>query len=160
MSESARATTAAESCFRVPYPNSRSRTASLIALDPPSVSLVERAVAHLPERRRIVTLSASSADPAWMQKIEAQAQALIDDAGRSDMLVMVAEAGNDASEGALIGEACRLRGVPVTALVIAGVNTPDGVVARTLAQLRPFSTMIVVANGPEYVEDMLAALRA
>ncbi len=121
--------------------------------------MVQQAVAHAPERRRLVTLpAAATAD--WLETLQVQAQSLLDDAERSDMLVMVAQAGHDAQAGALLGEACRLRGVPVTALVIASADMPDDNVAHTLGQLRPFSTMIVVANGPDYVEDMLMALRA
>ena len=158
-SSSARATTAQESRFRAPYPNSRSRTASLIALDAASDGLVARAVAAQPDRRlRVVLPAPDGAD--WLANLQSQAQALLDDADRSDMLVMVAAAGHHAEAGVLLGEACRLRGVPVTALVIAEPTTPDDIVAVTLSRLRPFSTMIVVANGPDYVEDMLLALRA
>lgn len=158
-SESARATTAAESRFRAPYANSRGRTASLIALDPESVDLVTQAVARAPERRREITLAAT-AGADWLETLRAQSQALLDDAERSDMLVMVAHAGQNVQAGTLLGEACRLRGVPVTALVMAPVDLPSDVLSHTLAQLRPFATMIVVASGLEYVEDMLLALRA
>ena len=159
LSESARATSAEEARFRAPYPNSRGRTASLIALDAGSVALVAHAVAVAPERRRLVVLPELVGSD-WMASLQSHAQALLDDAERSDMLVMVAQAGESADAATLLGEACRLRGVPVTALVIADPQTETALVARTLAQLRPFSTMIVVANGPDYVEDMLMALRA
>jgi len=32
--------------------------------------------------------------------------------------------------------------------------------AKSLAQLRPYAMMLVIANGDEYIEDMLTALRA
>jgi hypothetical protein len=158
-SESARATSAQEARFRAPYPNSRGRTASLIALDARSAALVAHAVAAAPGRRRLVALP-ELAGPDWIASLQSHAQALLDDAERSDMLVMVAQAGENAEAATLLGEACRMRGVPVTALVIAEADTASDLVARTLAQLRPFATMIVVANGPDYVEDMLMALRA
>lgn len=160
LSESARATSAQESRFRAPYPNSRGRTASLIALDAASIGLVAHAVAQAPDRRRAVVLPLVVKGADWLASLQSHAQALLDDAERSDMLVMVAQAGHDAEAGVLLGEACKLRGVPVTALVIADQDAGTGLVARTLAQLRPFCTMIVVANGPDYVEDMLMALRA
>ncbi len=159
-SESARVTTAAEARFRAPYPNSRSRSASLIALDADSVALVAHAVASAPDRRRQMLLPDVVQGSEWIASLQSHAKALLDDAERSDMVVMVAHAGHGAAAATLLGEACRLRGVPVTALVIAGDAVPTGHVARTLAQLRPFATMIVVANGPDYVEDMLMALRA
>jgi hypothetical protein len=160
VSESARVTTAHEARFRAPYPNSRPRTASLIALDAGSAKLVAHAVEAAPERRRIVTLPEPVSGTDWMASLQAHTQALLDDADRSDMLVMVAQAGHNAEAASLLGEACRLRGVPVTALVIAGTETGTDLVAKTLSRLRPFATMIVVANGPDYVEDMLMALRA
>lgn len=159
LSESARASSAQEARFRAPYANSRGRTASLIALDAGSSALVAHAVALAPERRRLVVLPALvGAD--GMASLQSHAQALLDDAERSDMLVMVAQAGENADAAILLGEACRLRGVAVTALVIADPKTDTAMVARTLAQLRPFATMIVVANDPDHVADMLMALRA
>ena len=139
-SQSARANSAHEAAFRQHYAHSRGRNASLIALDPTSEALVESAVAALPERRRQLRLPATGTD--------------------ADMVVVIATAGADAQAAALFGAACRLRGVPVTALVIADAATQDAALARTLGQLRPVATMVVVATGPDYVEDMLLALRA
>lgn len=156
--DSARAHSAAESRFRVPYRNSSDRSASLIAVDPASLVAVRQAVALLPDRRRCVALPEHTAD--WLHDLQSHAQALLDDAGYSDLLVMVAHAGCDAGAVALLGEACRLRGVAVTALVIAPDGDGDDAVAHTLAQLRPFAGMIVVAKDTDHIEDMLRALRA
>jgi hypothetical protein len=158
ISQSARAHSAAESRFRVPYRNSRDRTASLIALDAASVAVVERAVSEMPQQRRAVNLPAQGAD--WLQALQSHAQALLDDADRSDLLVMVAHAGGNAEAAALLGEACRIRGVAVTALLIAPEGMPEDAVTHTLSQLRPFASMIVVAKDADYIEDMLRALRA
>ena len=37
---------------------------------------------------------------------------------------------------------------------------PTNELSKTLAQLRPWSLMVVIANGDDYIEDMLTALRA
>jgi len=158
-SESTLATSAHEAAFRSRYANSRPRTASLIALDDASDAIVEASVAALPERRRQVRLPMPVGEN-WMAAIEGQARALLDDAQRSDIMVMIATAGSDAQSGALLGEACRLRGIPVTALIIAEPGTGDDALSRTLGCLRPIASMVVVATGPDYVEDMLLALRA
>ncbi|MDR3522761.1 MAG: hypothetical protein P4L66_01530 [Acetobacteraceae bacterium] len=131
-----------------------------MALDPASEIVVARAVAGLPERRRAVALSYDAADETWIAQLRARAQALLDDAACADLVVMIATAGADAQAGALFGEACRVRGVPVTALVIAALDTPDADLSRTLAPLRPIASMLVVAQGADYVDDMLHALRA
>lgn len=161
-SESARVNTAAEYRFRVAAANSQPRTASLVALDAASHAVVTAAVAQCPERRRIVTLSPSGkADlPAWLQSLPDRTQALIHDAERSDMVVMVAQAGYADHGATLLGEACRLRGVTVTALVLTTDRTADAALSATLSRLRPFATMVVVASASDYVEDMLLALRA
>ncbi len=161
-SESARVTTAAEQRFRIAARNSEDRTASLVALDPASIAIVARAVAAAPERRRVVELTPEGQAnlPVWLQSLPDDTQALIAKAERSDLVVMVANAGYAGNGGMLLGEACRLRGVTVTALVMAAPETPDSELSTTLARLRPFATMIVVANGADYVEHMLQALRA
>jgi len=161
-SESARVNTAAEYRFRVAAPNSQPRTASLVALDAASLPVVARAVAEAPTRRRQVALTASGdvTLPAWLQTLPGKTRALIDDAERSDMVVMVAHAGYAGHGATLLGEACRLRGVTVTALVLTEPETEDAALSATLQRLRPFATMIVVANGEDYVADMLQALRA
>jgi hypothetical protein len=162
VSESARVNTAAEYRFRVAAPNSRQRTASLVALDAASAPTVAHAVAQAPERRRIVKLTPTGDAelPAWLKSLPGQSRALIDDVEQSDMVVMVAQAGYAGHAATLLGEACRLRGVTVTALVIAPSDVDNADLSATLAQLRPFATMIVVASGLDYVEDMLQALRA
>ena len=117
-------------------------------------------MASQPDRRRALALSQDVADEDWIAQLQARAQTLLDDAARADLVVMIATAGADAQAGALFGEACRLRGVPVTALVIAAPDTPDAALSRTLAPLRPMASMVVVAQGADYVDDMLHALRA
>ena len=162
LSESARATTAAEARFRVDAPNSRPRTASLIALDAGSAAAVRSAAARMPDRRRI--LDAAPADvldmPAWLAGLAARTKALIDDAARSDMVVMVARAGYGGDGASLLGEACRARQAAVTAVVVAPPDASDAEVATTLARLRPFASMLVVVENGDYVGEMLDALRA
>ncbi len=70
---------------------------------------------------------------------------------------MVPSAGEDVQAAALIGEACQVRRVMTTALVL---GAPDTAGAATLAQLRPWSGMLVAATSEDYIADMLAALRA
>jgi hypothetical protein len=72
----------------------------------------------------------------------------------------VATAGESACAAAIIGEACSVKRVNTTGLIIGGPGTTDEALSKTLAQLRPWSLMLVIASGEDYIEDMLVALRA
>ncbi len=149
LSQSARATTSAEARFRVPYPNSRPRSAKLVALDRASIPFVEHLVAAHPHRSFLSLWSDAGLDHA----IEA-ARTLIAALDTTDLVVMVSTSGEDSPAASIIAEACKLRRVPVTIFVL---DRPD--LSDTLSHLRPYASMLVRAKGPDYVEDMLTALR-
>jgi hypothetical protein len=46
------------------------------------------------------------------------------------------------------------------ALIIGGEQQSDQELSKTLATLRPYASMLVVASSDEYIEEMLSALRA
>lgn len=166
-SESARATTAAESRYRIDAPNSQPRSVMVVALDRPSESVVKR-LAQLPwTRASFFTASAfASAKPqsgagfsmqGWLSDLAGRTKDLVDEVAAADLVVMMASAGEDAQAASLIGEACQLRHVMTTALVLGGSQTAG---EATSAQLRPFANMLVVAASDDYIVDMLTALRA
>lgn len=169
LSQCARATTAKEAAFRVQYPNSARRAVKLVALDDRSVPVVERLVSA--DARRSALLPPPGADTtgdasrtvgsikARLSDFASRTRALIAEIEPADLIVLVAAAGEDAPLAQVIGEACRARGVPVTALVLDSGTAPDDALAASLARLRPYASMLVVARGDEYIEDMLAALR-
>jgi len=72
---------------------------------------------------------------------------------------MVSSAGTCAQAAAVIGEACAVRKVMTMALIIAASNARTRSCRRTLATLRPMPRCSSFANGEEYIEEMLAALR-
>jgi hypothetical protein len=47
-----------------------------------------------------------------------------------------------------------------TALIVDAHGQSDAVLARTLAAVRPYASMLVVADSEDYIEAMLQALRA
>lgn len=160
MSESARNSTAASAKFRVAYPNSTPRSASLIGLDTASERLVAEAAARLPERRRVVAITPAPGED-WLETLPARTKALMEAAGHGDIVVVVAHAAATAPRhhDALL-EAYRLRSIPITALVVAPPGAPEADIATILAVLRPYARMAVVSADPDYIEDMLQALRA
>ncbi len=168
-SESARMTTAAEARFRIDYPNSRPRAVKVIALDEPS----ERVVKHVAElawqgASFFTSLKFEGAPPAgkgwsmqaWLSDLAGRTKALIEEVASADLVVMVSSAGTSAQAAAVIGEACAVRKVMTTALMIAGEQTSNDELSKSLASLRPYASMLVIASGEDYVEEMLVALRA
>jgi hypothetical protein len=171
-SESARVTTATESRYRIDYPNSRPRAVKVIALDPESRALVDQ-VAKLPWARAVfftsLTFNGTATAPragesasmqAWLRDIAGQTKNLIEEIDTADLVVMVSSAGSDSQAALLIGEACAVRKVTSIGLIVQKPTTTDEETSRTLKHLRPVATMLVIANGEEYIEGMLTALRA
>ena len=168
LSESARMSTAAEARFRIDAPNSKPRHVKVIALDPTSEALIK----HLAQRRwdnaSFFTASAFAGAPpgrgfsmqGWLSDLAGRTKDLIDEVNGADLVVMVATAGEDAAAATLIGEACSLKRVNTTGLILGGRTATDEMLSKTLSQLRPWSLMLVIANGEDYIEDMLIALRA
>ena len=164
-SESARMSSAAEARFRINAPNSQPRTVKVIALDQPS----ERVVKELANGRwnRASFLTASAFAPrkgeslsGWLSDLAGRTKNLIEEIESADLVVMVATAGESAQAASLIGEACSLKRVMTTGLILGSAESSDEALSKTLAQLRPWAVMLVIASAEEYIEDMLAALRA
>jgi hypothetical protein len=166
-SESARMASAAEARFRIDAPNSRPRAVKVIALDRPS----EQVIKQLGDTWRNATfLTASSFEGAprrepftmsgWLSDLAGRTTSLIDEVATADLVIMVATAGQNAQAAAIIGEACAAKHVMTTALLLGSSAQDDAALSRTLATLRPYARMLVIANSDDYVADMLVALRA
>ena len=168
-SESARMTTAEEARFRIDYPNSKPRVVKVIALDAPSERVVKRVAERAWQRASFFTSLKFDGAPrggegwsmqAWLSDLAGRTKALIDEVATADLVVMVSSAGTSAQAAAVIGEACAVRKVMTTALIIDSEQTSDEELSKTLASLRPYASMLVIATGEDYVEEMLVALRA
>ena len=168
-SESARMASAAEARFRIDAPNSKPRATKVIALDTPSEAVVK----DLAERRwnnaSFFTASAFSAPPpgkepfsmqGWLSDLAGRTKDLVDEVNSADLVVLIASAGESAPAASVIGEACMVRKVMTTALILGGNNTSDEALSKTLAHLRPHAMMLVIASADDYIADMLTALRA
>ncbi len=166
LSESARAASAAEARFRINDPNSRSRAIKVIALDKPSERIVQR-LAQSPWSNATFLTAFAKAPPrgepfsihGWLRDLAGQTKDLIAEIHSADLVVMVATAGEDAQAASIIGEACSVKRVMTTGLVLGATLISDKALSQTLAQLRPWSLMLVIASAEEYIADMLAALR-
>lgn len=166
-SESTRATSAAEAGFRIAAPNARPRATKVVALDRPSVAVIGRLARSPRANTSFLTIptEAPAGDGAfsvsgWLRDLAGHAKDLADEIAGADQVVMVATAGENAEAASIIGEACSVRRITTTGLILAGSSTPDDALSRTLLHMRPWALMLVVAGGEEYIEDMLTALRA
>jgi len=170
-SESARVTTAAEARFRINYPNSQPRAVKVIALDAASEKLVDEIAKEAWNRAAFFTASAfaSAKAPAsgdhlsmqgWLSDLAGRTKDLMAEINSADLVVMVASAGASAEAASIIGEACWLRKVMTTALIVGSASQSDAALAKTLAHLRPHTQMLVIASDDDYIKDMLTALRA
>jgi hypothetical protein len=167
-SESARMSSAAEARFRIDYPNSQPRVVKVVALDEASERVVKR-VAQLSWQRAnfFTSLKFDGAGggeswsmQAWLSDLAGRTKALVEEVACADLVVMVSSAGTSAEAASVIGDACAARKVMTMALIIGSEQSSDEDLSKTLAALRPYASMLVIASGDEYIEEMLAALRA
>jgi hypothetical protein len=167
-SESARMTTAEEARFRIDYPNSKPRAVKVVALDAPSEQVVKRLAQRSWQRATFFTARKFGSAPsgegwsmqAWLSDLAGRTKDLIDEVATADLMVMISSAGTSAEAAAVIAEACAVRKVMTTALIIGSAEKSDDELSKTLASLRPYASMLVIASNDEYIEEMLAALRA
>ena len=168
LSESARVTTAAEARFRINEPNSKPRRVKVIALDRASETLVKHLAQLQWSNASFFTASAFAGEPpgrsfsmpGWLSDLAGRTKDLVDEVDGADLVVMVTMAGENAEAATLIGEACSLKRVNTTGLILGGADASDAMLSKTLSQLRPWSLMLVIASDEDYIEDMLIALRA
>ena len=81
----------------------------------------------------------------WLSDLAGRTKNLVDEVNTADLVVMVATAGQDVPVASLIGEACSLKRVMTTALIIGGAGKSDAVLSSTLAQLRPWALILAAA---------------
>jgi hypothetical protein len=173
-SESARMSSAAEARFRIVKPNSQPRAVKVIALDTRSESVIKQLAEASWQRASFLTATAFSGAPpiaprlggekfsvgGWLADLAGRTKDLVDEVESADLVVMVASAGENAAAAAIIGEACAVKHVMTTALILGGAATSDETLSKMLAQLRPHVMMLVISSADEYIADMLSALRA
>ncbi len=162
LSECARTTTLEEARFRINDPNSAPRRIKIIALDQPAERVVRRLAAGKWNSATFMTAVKTGTPAAkdWLADLAGHALDLLDQISAADHVVTVSTAGENAEDAAILAEACMARRIMLTALVIDPAGVPEAQLLHTVAALRAHASMLVVAKGEEYVEAMLAALRA
>jgi len=90
---------------------------------------------------------------------EAEVTRLLGEVDAADLVLMIASAGGDAATAATIGAACSARRVMTHTVIVRAASASDEALSRTLAQVRPWSLMVVVVNDDDYVDDILTSFR-
>ena len=164
LSESARATRASESRFRINAPNARPRAIKVIALDAPSERVLRR-LAEGPWTNATFLRAPSGPAPAqpvggWLAGLAGETMNLIEQIASADTIVTLSTAGENSEMAGVVAEACRAQGKLLTALILDTEGGSEANLLKTLVPLRPYAAMLVVAHGEDYVDTMLTALRA
>ena len=171
LSESARMSSAQELDYRVQYPNSKPRAVKVIAVDKVSADIVDEVSRKTWHGAMFFTsLSfAAKGNPsetgatslqAWLSDLAGRTMDLVAEVASSDFVVVITAAGEDARSISVIADACNLHNKSLLGLVIPQEGTSEEQVSTSLHHLRPYTRMLVVASGVDYVEAMLMALRA
>ena len=84
---------------------------------------------------------------------------LIADVNEADLVLMLVSAGGDAAAAATIGRACSAKRVMTHTMIVRASAVSDAALSTTLAQVRPWSLMVVVVNDDDYVDDILRSFR-
>lgn len=163
----AKAATATEARFRVDYPNSRERASRIFALDHESAGMMRR-IAEAPWRgAHFLTFQAATAGATGLDSLPVDATLATPDGGTvrlsdeldgADVVVMIAATTDSADAAAVIGNACFVRSIMTTGLIVVRKEA-RGEVERTVKALRPYAAMLVVSATEEYIPEMLTALR-
>jgi len=169
LSESARMTTAEQAKFRINAPNSRPRAIKVIALDKRSEEVVKKLAKAKWNKASFFASVHFDSPPqagadwsmkAWLNDIAGRTIKMMDEINTADLVVMVATAGQKAEAASVIGEACAAKRVQTTAMILDRKTASDAALSDTLLHLRPYASMLVVADDEDYIESMLVALRA
>jgi hypothetical protein len=167
LSSCARATTAAETRYRINYPAFARRSSRVIALDEPSAAIVRDMAGRLWGGGHFLVFdSALPDDDALLRRVPGQddpgtggTALLSEELASADTVVMVAAAEGSAEAASVIGDAAAARGIMSAGLVIPG-ETPageslDGIVSA----LRPNAMVLVVLREAGDLPEVLSALR-
>ncbi len=157
LSECARATSAAESRFRISRPIRPARAARIVALDPVAEGVARRLAALPWAAARFYRAGYPAAGPAEpaLAALDGGPVTLAEVLEGSDVVVVLATGDSGRAAAAAIGAACGTR-----AVTTAGVVLGDGFEADdAVAALRPYARVLLLSADEADVTELLTALR-
>jgi hypothetical protein len=162
---------AAEARFRVQAEHSTPRATKVIALDAAGEAAVRRLAGANWEHATFLTAAPNSergdagGQPAGsrdgaLRDLAGRLRSITDEVDTADLVILVAGPGGYAQAAAVIGQACSRRRVMTTGFIVGVSSASESALSKTLAQVRPWSLMVVIADSDDYIDDMMTALRA
>ena len=161
LSSCAMAASAAEVRFRVPYPNSTTRQARVVALDEGARQMMLAIVDEPWRAAHFLTLAPRQPDVSpndvLLQGTDGAERLYSEELEGADLVVLVATASTGAREAGIIGRVARSRSVMTAGIV---VSAEEHLTDEVVAAMRPSAAVLVIASGEDYLPAMLSALRA
>ena len=167
LSGCARAATAAEARFRVPYPNSRTRASRIFALDAGAAEAMYAITEDPWNGAHFLTLAnPAPVDPETtgaadlpLAHPDGTPASLTAEIEGADVVVLLATTGANEGAAEVIAREAWHRHIMCAGLALAG-GQADRSVDRVVNSMRRFATVLVVARDHDYIPAMLTALRA
>jgi hypothetical protein len=152
---------AGEARYRVQAPNSTPRATKVVALDAAGEALVRRLARGTWEDATFFTaVSPGEGGDGALRDLGGHVRSVTGEVDEADLVILIAGPGGHAKAASLIGQASSLRRVMTTGLIVGMTSASESALSKTLAQLRPWSLMVVIASSDDYIDDMMSALRA
>ncbi len=155
------AVTAAETRFRIGYPEFATRNSRVIALDDQAAAVVRSLAAqpwsggHFLAFEAVVPVNGLGAADARLRRADGTEVLLSDELSDADAVVMVATVRGSAEAASVIGDACAARSIMSAGLVVSGAGPADEIVSA----LRPNAMVLVIPRDDSDIPEILSALR-
>jgi len=167
LSGCARAATAAEARYRVQYPNSRTRTSRIFALDAGAAEAMYAITEDPWNNAHFLTVANKApVDPETTEAADlplAHPDGSRADLGAeiegADVIVLLTSTGDNEGAAEVIAREAYHRRIMCAGLALASGKS-DQTVDRTVNSMRRFATVLVVARDNDFIPAMLTALRA
>lgn len=165
LSSCAKAATSAEARFRVQYPNSLTRASRIFALDAAAAEAMYAVTEEPWNGARFLTvckggaMDANDIDALPLSAPHGAKAILSEELDGADVVVLLASSLADSNAAEIIAREAHRRRIMVAALALNGAAGQAGL-DKTVAALRPFASVLVVASDSEFIPAMLSALRA
>lgn len=159
---------AADTRYRINYPNSRPRALKLIGLGDGGTKIARRVSDHKFQHVQVLnpenpppSTRANATSPSGMfQAIAAEGHRLRETLEKADMIFMVATPADDLGVAAEIGQLGRQRNILITGVLVAPAATMTADAGHALELLRAATDMLVIVSDASYVIEMLTELGA
>ncbi|MEX0603545.1 MAG: hypothetical protein WD623_07620 [Marinobacter sp.] len=171
ISQTVKATTAAESHYRISAPNSKGRSSLVLGLEASSASLLGelaglewngarfRTVVPTDDAGKSAKDLNVNADDLVLQAPDGELSRLSDELASTDVVVMFARSGEAAQAASVVGEAAFGRRLMTAGFVLDEQDDRKALEA-TLTAVRPFVISLVVGPDAEAFSETLSAIRA